>query len=138
MAASPNFAHARKIIPPATQAAMIVVCKIERDPSVYCTILDCEWSLFFFRFSDGSARALRSRAAKHFARRTEKKRDCPVQHDPPSNMDRLDNIPRMNFFGMKLINRIFNRQNGNYIVYRNAFMNTLQGLKLFTSHPQLN
>lgn len=48
MAASPNFAHARKIIPPATQAAMIVVCKIERDSGVYCTILDCEWSLFFF------------------------------------------------------------------------------------------
>ena len=75
MAASPNFSHARKIISPDKQAAMILVCKIERDSDVYCTILDCEWSLFFFRFSDGSARALRSRAAKRFARRTNKK-DC--------------------------------------------------------------
>ena len=76
MAASPNYSHARKIIPPDTQAAMIVVCKIERDSGVYCTILDCEWSLLFFRFSDESARALRSRAAKRFARRTKKRRDC--------------------------------------------------------------
>ena len=113
MAASRNFSQARKIIPPATQAAMIVVCKIERDSGVYCTILDCEWSLFFFRFSDGRARALRSRAAKRFARRTKKKRLLIVHHDPPSNMDRSDNIPRMNFFGMKLTNRIFNRQNEN-------------------------
>ena len=114
MAASPNYSHARKIIPPDTQAAMIVVCKIERDSGVYCTILDCEWSLLFFRFSDESARALRSRAAKRFARRTKKKeRLLIVHHDPLSNMDRSDNIPRMNFFGMKLINRIFNRQNEN-------------------------
>lgn len=40
MAASPNFSHPRKIIPPDTQAAMIVVCKIERDSGVQCTILD--------------------------------------------------------------------------------------------------
>ena len=49
---------------------------------VHSTLLDCEQSLFFFRFSRGSAHARASGEAARRAKRgrqpEKKKRDCPL------------------------------------------------------------